>query len=148
LCSSWVGSFQASRKLAYPKRAADVFGRPGSTAGDAAWVIDAVLPGFSSQFDDMDPAVSIVVFIEEDDRVVPAEREVDQLDVAGFEDLVVENAAFVELGGAVDQAADIEMVEVATGPSEACLQDFVELGEVERDTSQPKTADATPRLRA
>ena len=96
----------------------------------------------------MDPAVSIVVFIEEDDRVVPAEREVDQLDVAGFEDLVVENAAFVELGGAVDQAADIEMVEVATGPSEACLQDFVELGEVERDTSQPKTADATPRLRA
>ena len=85
----------------------------------------------AGQFEDMLPAVAEVIEIEDKNGRVVRVVEIDEADVTGLEDLLVHESVFVELGSAIAQSADIELVEVTVGPTNAGLEDLVELGEVE-----------------
>ena len=91
----------------------------------------------------MAPIVAEIVFVNDRKAFVLAirENEILQPDLGGLESLMVEEAVFVEFRRADDQAADIELVEVAVGPAEGRLKRLVELGEIEGDRQLKRAAD-------
>src|ERR1700730_15115071 len=111
--------------------AADILGRPGAGTVDAAGGARLRVEGEDSlEFDDVLPVVAEVVDIEKTE-VVPA-VEVEEahgalIEVAG----VALEFRLANLGVAVGQTADPELVKVAVPPPEGGLDDTVELAEVE-----------------
>ena len=63
--------------------------------------------------------------------LVIRKNKVSQPDLGSFESLMIGQAVLVEFWRTDDQAADIELVEVAVRPGKRRLKHFVELGEVQ-----------------
>jgi hypothetical protein len=110
-----------------------VFWRSGARAGDVACVFDAGFAGCGGHFDDVSPAVAEVVFVDDAERRVIGNGEVGEAHAACLEGLAVGPTVLVEIGRAVGQAADVELVRVAIGPAERRLQHLMMLGEIEVD---------------
>jgi len=108
----------------------DIFRRCRSATGHASRVIDANLARYAPQNEEMAPAISEIVLVQNAERriFVIGKCEILQTNFGSFEDLVVRQAILVELRGADGQSADVELVKMAVGPTESGLQDFMELG--------------------
>lgn len=122
----------------------NIFGRSGPFTGNAAGIFCAFLARDALHPQQMTPVIAEVVFVEDRQGILIAivgEVKVEHSDLSGLEGLAVGQSVFIELRRAVDQAADIELMQMTVGPSEGCLQYFVKLSEVECDRQFENTAD-------
>ena len=125
-------------------RSAHILWRSGAVAGNATGIFYTFFARKTLQTKQMTPTVPEVVFVKDSEGVLFAavwEVKVDHPDLGSFEDLTVEQPVFIKLRCAVDQPTDIELVQMAVGPAEGSLQNFMELSEVECDRQFENTAD-------
>jgi hypothetical protein len=66
---------------------------------------------------------------------------VDHPDLGRLKDSAVGQTVLIELWGSVDEAADIELMQMAVGPPKGSLENLVELGKVESDWQFESAAD-------
>ena len=111
--------------------AANVLWRPGTGAGNTAWVSDAILLRAHGHLEDVDPTVPEIVIVKDCKRTSMRDHEIGQMDIACLEDPLFAQAIFVEFWGAVDQTTDIELMKMTVCPTERCLKHFVQLSQVE-----------------
>ena len=89
------------------------------------------------------PAVAKIIFVKDRQAgtFVIRKNEVLQPDLGGLECPMIGEAVLVEFRRSDDQAADVELVEVAVRPAERRLKHFMELGEIQFDRELKGAAD-------
>jgi hypothetical protein len=97
-------------------RTADLLGRAMASTVDAYRVFDAVLGRHLwVEFNPVQPGVAEVVFVQDARMGKVIEVEIAQGDLGCLQDVSVTEPVLVELGGADDQAADGELMQVGVG---------------------------------
>src|SRR5271156_561844 len=92
-------------------------------------------------FDEVDPAVAEVIFINERRIAEMVGIEISETNFCRLECRAFVLKALVELGRTIDQAADDELMQVRIGPGESGLDDLVELSQIKVERKQDAAPD-------
>ncbi len=132
------------KEVGITRGSAHILWRSGAFTGDAAGIFHTLLARNADQAKEVAPTVSEVILVEEGQRVLVAamgKMKISHPHFGGLEGRVVGQTILIELRRAINQAADIELMQMTISPSERSLQHFVQLSEVEADRQLENTAD-------